>query len=107
MRKGGVRQPSGNFLSLLDSLPITSYYLVMPSPNGSLIRSARQRRGRKLGELAEMSRVKVQHLANIESGYATASIEVLQRIADALNRSRPKDAAHLDVADLVAEQVAS
>lgn len=92
---------------MLDMVPIASYSFVMPSPNRSLIRSLRQRRGWKLGELADLSRTKVQHLANIESGYATASVEVLQRIADALNSSKPGDEPQLDVQDLVAERVAS
>ncbi|QFU87833.1 helix-turn-helix domain-containing protein [Amycolatopsis sp. YIM 10] len=53
----------------------------MPTPNRQLIRATRQKRGWKLAELAGRANVKPQHLANIESGHATASIEVLQRLA--------------------------
>lgn len=67
----------------------------MPQPNGTAIRTRRQRAGLKLAELAEQARVKYQHLANIESGHAVASIEVLHRLARAL------DAA--DVTELVSK----
>lgn len=60
----------------------------MPQPNRTRIREARQRRGWKLSELADRAGVKTQHLANIESGHATASVEVLQRLADALEMQR-------------------
>lgn len=60
----------------------------MPLPNRTLIRQTRQERGLKVSELAERTRIKTQHLYNIESGYAVASIEVLQRIADALEVNR-------------------
>lgn len=99
--------PSRNFRYSLDMLPVVSYSFVMPSPNRSLIRSLRQRCGLKLGELADLARIKVQHLANIESGYATASVEVLQRIANALNSNLPENSTEIQLEELFAEQVAS
>jgi ribosome-binding protein aMBF1 (putative translation factor) len=61
---------------------------LMPQPNGTRIREARQDRGWSLGDLADKARIKKQHLANIESGHSTASIEALQRLADALDLKR-------------------
>lgn len=73
----------------------------MPTPNGEKIRETRQRRGWKLSDLARRADVKVKTLANIESGHQVASVELLQRVADALGLNeaaklydkdeRPKD----------------
>jgi len=67
----------------------------MPTPNSEAIRSRRREAGWKLRELSERARVKYQHLANIESGHAVASIEVLHRIAKALD---------VDVSELVRQR---
>lgn len=53
--------------------------------DGAAIRSLRIQSGMKPGEFAASVRISYQHLDNIENGRKEASIEVLHRIATALD----------------------
>lgn len=56
----------------------------MPRPNGPKIRSLRQARGLKRGELAKQIGIQPNNLTNIECNLRLASIEVLNRIGRVL-----------------------
>lgn len=56
----------------------------MPTPNGPAIRRHRVEQGIRTRELAARIGVSYVHMANIEKGHNTASIEVIHRIAHAL-----------------------
>jgi transcriptional regulator with XRE-family HTH domain len=53
----------------------------MPPVDRILLRSTRQQRGLKIGQLARLASIKTQHLANIESGHGDPSVEVAHRLA--------------------------
>lgn len=57
----------------------------MPTPNGPAIRQLRQERGITISQLAEMTGVSYQHVANCELGHNTARIEFLYRVANVLD----------------------
>lgn len=57
----------------------------MPKPAGTTIRSLRQKCGYKTGQFAKLVGISRQHMTNIESGYAGASVELMNRIAVALS----------------------
>ena len=57
----------------------------MPQAAGEVIRQRRRERGLKVGEFAASVSISPQHLDNIEAGRKSASIEVLYRIANALD----------------------
>jgi transcriptional regulator with XRE-family HTH domain len=71
----------------------------MPRPNGPKIRSLRQARGLKRGELAQQISMQPNNLTNIECNLRLASIEVLHRIARVLGVSADELIAEDDAHD--------
>ena len=59
--------------------------MAKPLPDRETIRKLRQARGVKVSAFAAKVGISAQHMYNIENGYKGASIEVLNRIAAALD----------------------
>ena len=59
----------------------------MPLAAGEVIRARRRERGLKVSDLAASVTISPQHLDNIEAGRNGASIELLYRLARALDLS--------------------
>jgi DNA-binding XRE family transcriptional regulator len=84
-----TRDSSGAiFRVVLDSSVIFFYVLPMPAKltrhNGAAIRALRLKTGRKIAELAAEAKCSYQQIDNVENERKEASLELLHRIATAL-----------------------